>query len=404
MNFEERLSAELSGVADGLERPDVSVPGLERLGRREQVRRRTALVAAGAAAAVLVVIAAGTLPKLGSAGDPGPAIAPSTPSKVDPSAPPETLADLPEGPATDLPWVKAGVLHVSGFEIEVGLQQVLFRGGTTLVGGGVSDVVAWYLVDGDRLVHLPGAGRPLISPDGSSIAWPDELARESIRLNVSDVTYRLVSYDVATGAVVGTHERTERVTCCDAGGVLMIQGIGADGRVVTFTIGGEGAQIWDPGNEPVEIVGMTGLGVEGVPSWPGGVMYLGPGADSSDDPATFATIGADGSVSPVGQVDVSQGGIWSDDGSTYAFDSFADGIVVQYFETSADPTRGLLRLPVDLDWRIVAWESTDELVLAGYGDGDEPPLAGLIRCDVRSLECERIADGPTGEVELPGIY
>jgi hypothetical protein len=409
MSIEDRLESELGTIADQLSPPIVSTSGLERAGRREQARRRTTAVVVGAAASLLLVVAVAAVPRMQQDSDPAPPVATHThPTKAERL----TLPGLPEGPATDVPWWQDGVLHVGGTTIPTSFRSIVYRGGTTVVGRSSTAGAEWYLIVGDTLEPLISSAYPsvpVVSADGARIAWVEETGRRQLDRTNTDVDYRVVAYDAATRQAVGSLERTERVQCCDAGGVLTVAGIDLDGRVVL--IGGE-SLAWTPGHDPVRLRGPGADGILG-DIWPGGVMWQGQGEGFFDLVGEYGTVGADGVIHRVGAVPNDQFGIWSPDGTAYVYPGDAGGgspakVTLDHLWISS-PENGQpveLRLPPTPTYEILTWESANAVIIQArqpYGEpGDFPAgLVQLVRCSSRSGVCERVSDGPTRRAVFP---
>lgn len=192
-----------------------------------------------------LLAALATLLVLTGCGQQSPAATPpATPTT--PTGPP-TYDDLPEGPATDLPWWEDGVLHVDGTTIPTRLSLVLHRDGTTLVGrtrhGRGAD---WRLVRAGRLVTLVDGEAPivpLIGPGGRRVVWAE----------VDGDVQRVTAYDVAAGEVAGTWTTSEPVSPYERVGAVGVREIDADGRVLLHALWDRERWTawWDPGADPV---------------------------------------------------------------------------------------------------------------------------------------------------------
>ncbi|MCW2764124.1 MAG: hypothetical protein JWO11_83 [Nocardioides sp.] len=416
MSIEEELRIELETVARALpSQPVVSVPGLERAGRRERTRVRATLVSVAAAAAVVVAVTGASVLGRGSGPDPAPpGPAPSGPQHGEPA----TLEDLPVGPSTGVPWRQGGVWHVDGTEIATPLKTVVFRGGTTLVGRSAADGASWSLVRDGQLVPLVESPWPLVpkvSPDGSRIAWVQEEGSHQLGTYRSRVHYRVVAFDVAGQREVGALDRTQLVECCDAGGSLTLLGLNANGRVLFGSMGGDPV-LWEPGDGETVLRGREADLLVG-DMWPGGITWQEEGgAGIMDVVGAYGTVGTDGTVHRVGTMPDDQLGRWSGDGSAYVYPGTSEGdspskvrldhLWVKRIDAQ-EPVE--LRLPSAPSFQVVAWESADVVLIEArqpYGEpGDyEPGLVGLVRCDASSGDCERVADGPTGGATVPDLY
>lgn len=417
MSVEEQLRLELETVARSLSsQPEVSVPGLERAGRRERIRGRATLAGAAAAAAVVVSLSVALLTSGVLRSESGPDPAPPAPSPSRTEAP--SLADLPEGPPTSVPWWKAGVLHVDGAQIPTPLKVLVFRGGTTVIGrSSVDSGASWFLVSDGELVPLVASQSPVVpevSPDGSRVVWVEETARQRLGTYRSRVSYRVVAYDVAARQQVDALERTEVVECCDASGSLVVLGIDDAGRVLMTSLG-RATALWTPGGGYLELRGPEAELLMG-DMWPRGVSWQEQGHGIMDLFGGYGTVADDGTVRQVGTMPDDQRGRWSDDGAAYAYPGNVDGeapakdVLDHVWVQRIDAEKPVeLRLPPEPSFEIVAWESADAVLLQArqpYGEpGDhEPGLVGLVRCDASSGDCERVADSPNGRAVLPDVY
>jgi hypothetical protein len=395
MNFEDELGRELRSVAGGTRLDEVPIHDLERLGNRERSRRHRMVGGITAGIAAAAVVAAVAVPAL-IGGDR--ANGPAGPTSTSPTATtaPTSLADLPLGPGSRVPWWQAGVLHIGDTTIQTADRVLVYAGGTTVVGrSSVETGADWFVVDGDQLTPLVSSVNPfepVISADGKVIAWSEP---------VGDRLRRVVAYDVASHAVLGSTDVSVQPVCCDAGGELFIHGIDLSGRVF-FSKLGEGTEMWTPGGETVEVTGLRNEPMNEI--WPGGVMFQGRGASIFEVPGVFGTVAADGKFYRVGMVPDDQLGTWSADGSAYAHPGLADGSVPfkesldhqwVFYVGSEDQVE--LGLPADPNLKILAWESTGMVILQARTDGQPQ----LVRCDAISGACERAGDSLGAGVSLP---
>jgi hypothetical protein len=378
-------------------------------------RRRSAALAVAAAVVIAVAVSATVIAP--RSGDKSPSRADAPPSQPVAHTRP-ALAELPIGEPTAYPWWDDGVLHVGTTTIATPMRRILSRGGTTVVGRRVGSAgAAWYLVDGDQLRPLASSRFPLdpvISPDGSTIAWADQLGyREQSRLT-GRARYRVVVYDTARRRRIGTLNRTEHVVCCDAGGSLFILGITLD-RQVLMTSLGRATFAWVPGQAPVRLRGRRGAQVESG-GWPQGVTWQG-GGYLFYLPGRYGTIDRRGRIHPVGTMPIDQLGVWSAEGTAFAYPGIGDGsspmkqpLHHQWVRTIDSKDAVELRVPARPYSSILAWESADEVIVElrqPYGHpaaAFRPGRVALLRCSAVSGDCERIADGPTRNAVLPDIY
>ena len=167
-------------------------------------------------------------------------------------------AAAPPAPTT-VPWWQGGALHVGATEIATPLREIVYAGGTTLVGATDAEAARWSLVRDGALVQLVRASSrvdPVVSDDGSRVVWVQATRIRQVREQVSDVTFRVVAYDVAAGRRVGTWTTRNRVTCCDAVGWLVARRVLADGSVLLYRVARDSLR-WTPGQDPVEVTGRT---------------------------------------------------------------------------------------------------------------------------------------------------
>lgn len=385
MNIHDELEGQLRQAANAVPLPDVSPEALARAGAREKARRRRLTVAA-ITLGVAFVLALGSLPALLSHTD---TVQPVHPSKHHP----RSSTQLGHGAASSLPWWSDGELHVGTRTISTTHREVRYAGGTTVVGDehrrGNTWHSAWWWVNGRKLVPLLDSARgvvePVISADGSWIAWSEPLG-PTLR--------RLVLWSVPAERVVGTLRVPVHVTCCDQSGELFVAGIDRGSRVVYSRLGGA-LELWKPGRRPIKVRGVDPAFI-GPQQWPRGVQWQVRGQAFGDLDVAFATVDSAGHVHRAGTVPADQRGLWSPDGSMWAYPGLADGsapaktppdrIWVTDVETHQ---RRELRLRDVADYRLVAWDSPSSVILAAT---EQPsPSDGrlrLVRCDAGTGRCE----------------
>ena len=266
-------------------------------------------------------------------------------------------AAAPPAPTT-VPWWQDGVLHVAGAEIPTPLREIVYAGGTTLVGAADAEASRWSLVRDGRLAPLVRARTrvdPVLSDDGSRIAWVRDTHSRQVAEQVYVVMSRVVAYDVATGRRAGPWSTHHRVQCCDAVGQLFVEEVVGDGSVV-LARAYLGRMRWVPGADPVPLPGRG--------TWPG-----------------------------------SRDGLTSPDGGAVALLATDDGSRPPKEPRTVPWVRGHGR-PVRLDAqagaRIVAWEDDAHVVLASGH-----PVR-FLRCTAATGACEQTADRPAaGRVWFP---
>ncbi|WP_028644567.1 hypothetical protein [Nocardioides sp. URHA0020] len=307
-------------------------------------------------------------------------------------------------PDTDVPWWSDGVLHVGSTTYPMPSEpEIAFRGGTTLVS---FRKPVYRVIRGDGpLRPLPAghpyASDPVISSDGTHVAWVETVASHPLPnvsgLSASRLDLLLVDYDLEGGRVSASLPQTADVECCegDAVGVPQIQGYTDDGRLVLYDTDRNPPALWDPrqGTITVAEVGADGASMGGVPAWPGGIAYSGP---DSSGPATLVRVDGSGHFSSTRQVPQASDGSWNEDGTIYAYDLYPEAVSF-VGPDGGEPAR--LPLPESTDeWRIAAWESNDTLLLVSRRKRTNE----LARCDVVALTCEPVADVPAmGPLVLP---
>jgi hypothetical protein len=399
VNIEQTLREDLGRAAEAAPRAEVSVHGLELAGRREQVRRRATAAGVGAAAAVLaVVLGVLALPRPGAHPAPapaGPSPTPRTTGGAD--ATPRALADLPTGPVAQVPWLADGVLHVGSTRIDTDAGAVWFAGGTTVVRSGTAEAgTRLYVVAGDSLrqvAHGRGLLQPVLSPDGSLLA---------LRTQRFEPVRQLTAYDVSRGRVVDQVHVPVDVQCCDQSGELQLLGVDLQGRVL-YRASGPRPRLWTPGGGTVAVRGVPADPVAGH-SWPQGLMYPTGGRSLFADPGVYGTVDEAGRFRRSGTTPTVQLGLWSPDGTEYAYlaDDTGDADTKEgrdrvWIQRPGGAKDLRLRLPTELPWSVVAWEGPGEVVVRP----DSGPGA-LVRCETATGHCEVAADGPDARAELPG--
>lgn len=338
----------------------------------------------------------------GAASSPGAATQlPSTPTTS--TAAPTTAPDAAPmiGPPTTLPWWSAGRLHVDGGVIRTTMRDIVTRGGTTIVGDTTPQRSSWQILQGDQLVPLASrhaATRPVISANGLHVAWVTSTLLQRFDRYQTEGAFTVTAYDVQRGAVTGTTVIRSRVSCCDAGGAIDVEGVDNDGTIVILR-NADRAWAWRPDRALVRLgAGVLARGLPGTDQWPGGVSWT--VGSSSSGPAAFARVSSVGLATRVGRVPVSQGGLWSPDGRSYAYQPFSKErreLPVVW----SDGTRVRLHVP-DVG-RVVGWESARQVVLLMLGPHGHVRPVHLVRCNVTTGACERAGPPIPGAV-LQGTY
>jgi hypothetical protein len=300
--------------------------------------------------------------------------------------------ELPEGAPSDYPWLVEGVLYVGPAAIATEAEQVLFRGGTTLVGLTDDRRSAWWLLVGDELTPLLDEETayvvPVLSADGGTVAWRSDLASTEVDELTQHLVWEVVAYDVPTRTVLGRTRLEGDVFCCDQGGMVFVAGVANDGRV-TLSGGPAGdLSTWRPGDPLVPVQAAT-VGYVGADSWPLGVSYARP-QDSGG--VRFARVDETGDVMEIGRVP--QTGLWSADGRRFAQLVSSGSGATSRLEVR-EPVRGEtveLRLPAARDWVVLAWV-VETLVLGSRvraPDAGDPTYFSVVRCDALTGACERV--------------
>jgi hypothetical protein len=284
-----------------------------------------------------------------------------------------------------IPWWSHGLLHVDGRTIRTDDRRLVSRGGTTLVGSASETHSHWSLVTARGLRTLVDADTgyvdPVPSADGSHVAWVTESTLHRIDDFNSVQRFTVHDYDVAGGSSAET-SMDSHVSCCDASGAIQVGGTEDDGTVVLWR-DDDRVWLWRQGRpwETVRIADAERMG----DAWPDGLTW-GTNGDEYG-PAAYGTVAADGSLRRVGRLP-QLGGLWSPDGSAYAFSRF-DKSGIQPVRVWRDGRTRRLRAPEGV--QLVGWESPTSVivVLGSQGDGDLYPSAQPVRCDVVTGVCAK---------------
>lgn len=363
-DLEQRLADELGAVATELRTPHLAVPGLVAAGRRERVRRRSA-VAGLVAATVAVVFAAGLAVTLPGGEERG----------VEPGTGPDAAYDLAR-PLT-LPWwgPDDGLLRVEGAEIPVAATRIVKARRQTLVEQGTGSAARWWRVDGaslSRLSRNPLVGAPVAGPD-DSLAWVSDQGADGyvVTLQTEGSGSSLVLSDW-----VG--EPPQLLGVLNGARVVLVDGVG-DARVWDLDTGGS-----------VPLEGLPDDARPGYPApWSRGLAVR-DGAR-----ILLGEVDRRGRFEHIGQVPAVGEGVWSNDGSTLAAVG-PEGIRLATGST-------VRTIPLDQsDLRVVGWENTREVVVAQYLEADGA-VTGVWRCGVGVGKCAEVTDAPNGRVLLPGL-
>jgi DNA-directed RNA polymerase specialized sigma24 family protein len=401
----DRLEPELRSVAETRPLPDVAADGLARAGAAERVRRRKVLLTA-TTAAVVVVLAVAFLSRLVNGA--GTVATPEHPPRH-----PGALAQLAAGPDTTLPWWSHGELHVDDRVLPTDHDQVVFSGGTTLVGNlyvsGFDHVSAWWYVSPEGLVPLTSSTttllEPVVSPRGDLVAWAQP-AGASHR--------RLVLWSTASRHVLGALRVAVHVTCCGAAGDLAIRGIDSQGRVLFGTTGP--LRMWSPGH-PVRRVHGIAASLYDVQAWPGGVSWRPYNNDRLGPfPVSYGILDGAGRLHVEGTTP--EQSLWAPDGSRYAWLTASTGLSggtppsdrvrVRHLVTGSTLT---MRLPRHASYQLVGWESPTSLVVAVRRDtgrplrgSDLPTQVQLLRCHAGTGSCQTAGLAPQSILGLSPYY
>jgi hypothetical protein len=234
-DLEQRLADELGAVATELRTPRVAVPGLVAAGRRERVRRRSAV--AGLVAAVVAVVATSSV--AGLRGDHDRAVEPAPAPVVDDLARPLSLPWWETIDDQDDPDM--GVLHAAGSETPFRATDVRYLQGRTFVG---NDAQRWWeLVEGalEPVADLPLTGPPVVGPDSARLWVEDTGTDYGVGVALRDGS--------GTAFSLPPGERPLAIGLTEDGRLLMTRGaevfLGRDGRRGPTPVLGvpEGAEI-----------------------------------------------------------------------------------------------------------------------------------------------------------------
>jgi hypothetical protein len=315
----------------------------------------------------------------------------SEPPGADSSLPTTTTSDIGRavGPPPEIPWWSAGKLHVPEGILRTPMRQIVSRGGTTIVGRATQHGSTWMIVRGHALTELVSTRslgvRPVLSANGRYAAWTTSVVTHRDNDLEADAEFTVTAYDVGRGAESGSTVLDSHTACCDGDGVVAVAGVDNDGSVLIARYA-DRAWVWRPGRPPVQIAGeMRPDRLPGNDQWPGGVSWT--SGNSSDDPAVL------------GRVPQAQGGLWSPDGTAYAYAPAVKGRSVRPV-VWRDGHRQPLHAPHGA-WP-VAWESERRVLLVATGDPDARRVR-VVRCWVVDGRCEQ-AGPPLRHAQLPDPF
>jgi hypothetical protein len=265
------------------------------------------------------------------------------------------------------------------------MRQVVFRGGTTIVGRATRYGSRWLILRGDHLVDLYSTrslgSHPVLSADGRYAAWATYVDERRYSDFEAETTFTVTAYDVDRGAVVGTTAMRSHTYCCDGGGRIDVAGVDNDGAVVLMR-SSDRAWVWRPGGAPVPLSGAVRASRLAMNDpWPGGVSWT--IGNSSDDPAAYGRVSTDGAVTRLGRVPQSQDGLWSPQAGAYVYSPAVKERQLRPV-VWRDGRRQRLDAPKGA-WPL-AWESERRVLLV---DGDEDASIRLVRCWVSDGRCEQ---------------
>lgn len=311
------------------------------------------------------------------------------------SATATTYDQLPVGAPTTLPWWQHRRLHVGDTVIRTRKSDIASRNGTTVVAKGQDGrqgrLTTWHLLDGTHLEPLPmqaDADRPLISANGHWLAWLEVRARDTDAYRRIE-RYRVIVYNVRHDRVANSFRDRRLVAWEDGINGIWLRTLSNSGRLV-LSRGSAGVQVLSPNFGPVAFGGPhVGNGVD-VDGWPGGTTVF----RSRTDTSLFGAVDPDGSFDPAGSFTVPFSGVWSTDGTKYAFTDY-DTAELTYWVRTLDDQSMQISSPTDIgEFRIVGWESPDAVILWHFDDYSSEPASQLIRCFATTGSCEQVPDGP----------
>lgn len=389
---EQLLRTALDQQADRLDVPPPPVGSLL-TGGRAMARTRRVRVGIGVAAGVVAIALGGAVvaqPGLLQSQDPvGPASPSNTPEQTPTPAAPQTVADLPQGAAPELPYISRNTLHWRGTETQLGAGEALLR-----VGG---DVIVTYRMDGETgwSVHLfdPASGReslltesadgpPVVSVDGRFAAW--QVSREG--------KARVEVWSIPDGAPVTTVTFPFTPTCCD--NPFLLIGIDAEGRVYGYGPLLDTTWVADVHAGPPQVVReLRGTAVGVTPD--GLVARVDP--TSKEEPVTLLLVGrveSDGSFTEAVEVTGDEAAV-SDDGSSLAYVD-QGGVLRVRDLVSADEQ--VMQLPEGVGVAGLVWEDATAVLVEAVPN-DERADEAWVRCFADTGQCELATMlGPSPEV------
>lgn len=334
---------------------------------------------------------------LGTCGSPERETPASAPSPSTDSTKSTTSAPL-VGPPPEIPWWSHGKLHLEEGVIRTPMRQIVARGGTTIVGRATQHGSTWMVLRGDGLADLLSTRslgvRPVLSANGLFAAWTTSVVTHRYNEFDAETTFTVTAYDVGRGTVTGATVIDSRTACWDGDGVIDVAGVDNDGTVVVARYS-DRVWTWRPGGHPAELIErVRPRDLPGNDQWPGGVSWTTTG--TSSDPAVFAQVSTTGEVTRVGRVPQTQGGQWSPDGTSYAYDPYSK-LGGPRPVVWRDGNRQTLHAPRGAS--VLAWESRHRVLLILGGDLDAPTLR-IERCWVSDGRCEQ-AGPPLHHARLP---
>jgi len=302
---------------------------------------------------------------------------------------------LPVGSPTTVPWWQHRRLHIGDTVIRTRRSAIASRVGTTVVATSedrrMGQPAIWYLVAGKRLQRLPmltRADTPLISANGHWLAWlevraPDTTAYRRIE------RYRVVVYNVARHRITNRFRDRRLVEWEDGINGIWLRTLSNTGRLV-LSRGSDGVKVLPPHGRLVRFGGPQVGNSAQVDGWPRGTTVFRSGATRS----VYGRVSRLGQFDQVGEFTVSFSGIWSADGSAYAYTDYDTPSPTYWVRPLAGPSLQL-DVPTDVPgYRIVGWESPDAVLLWYFNDYSSQPASRLLRCSTSVGSCERVPHGP----------
>jgi hypothetical protein len=199
----------------------------------------------------------------------------------------------------------------------------------------------------------------------------------------------VVLYDAVSHHVVNSFRDRRRVAWEDGINAIWLRTLSNQGRLV-LSQGSDGVRVLSANGRPVSFTGpQVGNGAD-VDGWPGGTTVYRWKSETS----LYGEVGRHGDFDRAGRFTVAFSGLWSPDGTHYAYDHEGPDTTTYWVRPLAGASVRLDVPQEPQEFDIVGWDSPDSVVLWFFDDYSADRVSLLVRCSATTGACEQVPRGP----------